>query len=148
MNFDRLRFVAERAEVGEARESVFAVTIPEQRGSFRRFCTVLEGHSITEFNYRIADAAQANLFVGLQVSGAGDRARMVRASARRRLRHLDLSNDELAKQHLRHMIGGRSASAETSCSIDSSFPERPGALLRFLSAMSPGLEYFTVPLSQ
>ena len=138
MNFDRLRFVAERAEVGEARESVLAVTIPEQRGSFRRFCTVLEGHSITEFNYRMADAAQANLFVGLQVAGAGDRTRMIRALRAEGFATLDLSNDELAKQHLRHMIGGRSASAHDELLYRFEFPERPGALLRFLSAMNPG----------
>jgi threonine dehydratase len=138
MNFDRLRFVAERAEVGEARESVFAVTIPEQRGSFRRFCSVLEGHNITEFNYRIADAAQANLFVGLQVSGTADRTRMARALRKEGFATIDLSHDELAKQHLRHMIGGRSASADNELLYRFEFPERPGALLRFLSAMNPG----------
>ncbi|HMM66563.1 MAG TPA: threonine ammonia-lyase, biosynthetic [Dokdonella sp.] len=138
MNFDRLRFVAERAEVGEARESVFAVTMPEQRGSFRRFCSVLEGHNITEFNYRIADAAQANLFVGLQVSGTADRTRMARALRKEGFATIDLSHDELAKQHLRHMIGGRSASADNELLYRFEFPERPGALLRFLSAMNPG----------
>jgi threonine dehydratase len=138
MNFDRLRFVAERAEVGEARESVFAVTIPEQRGSFRRFCSVLEGHNITEFNYRIADAAQANLFVGLQVADAADRSRVARNLRAEGFATLDLSNDELAKQHLRHMIGGRSASARNELLYRFEFPERPGALLRFLSAMNPG----------
>ncbi|SFN01193.1 threonine ammonia-lyase, biosynthetic [Dokdonella immobilis] len=138
MNFDRLRFVAERAEVGEARESVLAVTIPEQRGSFRRFCTVLEGHSITEFNYRMADGAQANLFVGLQVAGAGDHARTIRALRAEGFATLDLSTDELAKQHLRHMIGGRSADAHDELLYRFEFPERPGALLRFLSAMDPG----------
>jgi threonine dehydratase len=137
MNFDRLRFVAERAEVGESREAVFAVTIPEQRGSFRRFCDALEGHSITEFNYRIADIDQAHLFVGLQVSGKTDRTRIARSLRAEGFATLDLSNDELAKQHLRHMIGGRSASAENEKLYRFEFPERPGALLRFLSAMSP-----------
>lgn len=137
MNFDRLRFVAERAEVGESREAVLAVTIPEQRGSFRRFCDALEGHNITEFNYRIGDTDQAHLFVGLQVSGLADRARITRSLRKEGFATLDLSNDELAKQHLRHMIGGRSASAESELLYRFEFPERPGALLRFLSAMSP-----------
>ncbi len=137
MNFDRLRFVSERAEVGESREAVFAVTIPEQRGSFRRFCNALEGNSITEFNYRIADTEQAHLFVGVQVSGGNDRKRVARALRAQGFATLDLSNDELAKQHLRHMIGGRSASAEDERLYRFEFPERPGALLRFLSAMNP-----------
>ncbi len=137
MNFDRLRFVAERAEVGESREAVLAVTIPEQRGSFRRFCDALEGHNITEFNYRIGDTDQAHLFVGLQVSGNADRARITRSLRKEGFATLDLSNDELAKQHLRHMIGGRSASAESELLYRFEFPERPGALLRFLSTMSP-----------
>ncbi len=137
MNFDRLRFVSERAEVGESREAVFAVTIPEQRGSFRRFCNALEGHNITEFNYRIADIDQAHLFVGLQVSGIDDRKRVARSLRAEGFATLDLSNDELAKQHLRHMIGGRSASAQNEQLYRFEFPERPGALLRFLSAMNP-----------
>ncbi len=137
MNFDRLRFVAERAEVGESREAVFAVTIPEQRGSFRRFCDALEGHSITEFNYRMADTEQAHLFVGLQVSGKTDRMHIARALRADGFATLDLSNDELAKQHLRHMIGGRSLSSASERLFRFEFPERPGALLRFLSAMSP-----------
>ncbi|MEO7935108.1 MAG: threonine ammonia-lyase, biosynthetic, partial [Dokdonella sp.] len=137
MNFDRLRFVAERAEVGESREAVLAVTIPEQRGSFRRFCDALEGHSITEFNYRMADAEQAHLFVGLQVSGKADRMQIARTLRAEGFATLDLSNDELAKQHLRHMIGGRSLSSASERLFRFEFPERPGALLRFLSAMSP-----------
>jgi len=137
MNFDRLRFVAERAEIGESREAVFAVTIPEQRGSFRLFCDALAGHSITEFNYRIADIERAHLFVGLQVSGNTDRARIARSLRKEGFATLDLSNDELAKQHLRHMIGGCSPSAENERLYRFEFPERPGALLRFLSAMSP-----------
>ncbi len=137
MNFDRLRFVAERAEVGESREAVLAVTIPEQRGSFRRFCDALEGHSITEFNYRMADTDQAHLFVGLQVSGDANRTRITRSLRKEGFATLDLSNDELAKQHLRHMIGGRSTSVESELLYRFEFPERPDALLRFLSAMSP-----------
>lgn len=137
MNFDRLRFVAERAEVGESREAVFAVTIPEERGSLRRFCLLLAGHSITEFNYRIGDSEQAHLFVGVQVRGRGDSTRIAQSLRSAGFATLDLSDDELAKQHLRHMIGGRSPRAEHELLYRFEFPERPGALLRFLSAMSP-----------
>ncbi|MGE0027035.1 MAG: threonine ammonia-lyase, biosynthetic [Thermoleophilia bacterium] len=137
MNFDRLRFVAERAEVGEAREAVFAVTVPEERGSFRRFCATLDGHGVTEFNYRIADGERAHLFVGLQVSGREDAARIAARLEGAGFPTLDLTDDELAKQHLRHMVGGRSGRAGDELLYRFEFPERPGALLRFLSAMSP-----------
>src|SRR5680860_1865224 len=137
MNFDRLRLVAERAEIGESREAVFAVTVPEERGSFLRFCATLAGHGITEFNYRIADGEQAHLFVGVQVGGRGDAARIAEALRAGGFATLDLTDDELAKQHLRHMIGGRSSRAHDESLYRFEFPERPGALLRFLSAMSP-----------
>ncbi|MGB0133138.1 threonine ammonia-lyase, biosynthetic [Dokdonella sp.] len=137
MNFDRLRFVAERAEVGEAREAVFAVSIPEQRGSFRLFCDALEGHNITEFNYRMAGAEKAHLFVGVQVTGHRDRSAIARNLRAQGFATLDLSQDELAKQHLRHMIGGRSAAEGNELLYRFEFPERPGALLRFLSVMNP-----------
>ena len=137
MNFDRLRVVAERAEVGEAREAVFAVTVPEERGSFLRFCATLDGHGITEFNYRIADGDQAHLFVGVQIGGREDAERIARALRAGGFATLDLTDDELAKQHLRHMIGGRSSRAQDELLYRFEFPERPGALLRFLSAMSP-----------
>jgi threonine dehydratase len=137
MNFDRLRFVAERAEVGEAREAVFAVTVPEERGSFRRFCATLDGHGVTEFNYRIADGERAHLFVGVQVEGRDDAARIAGRLRDEGFPTLDLTDDDLAKQHLRHMVGGRSARAGDELLYRFEFPERPGALLRFLSAMSP-----------
>ncbi len=137
MNFDRLRVVAERAEIGESREAVFAVTVPEERGSFLRFCATLDGHGITEFNYRIADGEQAHLFVGVQVGGRGDAARIAESLRAGGFATLDLTDDELAKQHLRHMIGGRSSRAQDESLYRFEFPERPGALLRFLSAMSP-----------
>jgi threonine dehydratase len=137
MNFDRLRFVAERAEVGEAREAVFAVTIPEERGSFRRFCEVLGARNVTEFNYRIADANAAHLFVGVQIADRAEAARIATAFTREKFAVLDLSEDELAKQHLRHLVGGRSALAKDELLYRFEFPERPGALMRFLSAMSP-----------
>jgi threonine dehydratase len=137
MNFDRLRFVAERAEIGESREAVFAVTVPEERGSFLRFCATLDGHGITEFNYRIADGEQAHLFVGVQIGGRQDAVRIAEALRGGGFPTLDLTDDELAKQHLRHMIGGRSRRAHDELLYRFEFPERPGALLRFLSAMSP-----------
>ena len=137
MNFDRLRFVAERAEIGEAREAVFGVTVPEERGSFLRFCATLDGHGITEFNYRIADGEQAHLFVGVQMRGREDASRIADALRAGGFPALDLTDDELAKQHLRHMIGGRSPRAHDELLYRFEFPERPGALLRFLSAMSP-----------
>jgi threonine dehydratase len=137
MNFDRLRFVAERAEIGESREAVFAVTVPEERGSFLRFCATLDGHGITEFNYRIADGEQAHLFVGVQIGGREDAVRIAGALRAGGFPTLDLTDDELAKQHLRHMIGGRSQRARDELLYRFEFPERPGALLRFLSAMSP-----------
>lgn len=137
MNFDRLRFVSERSEIGEQREAIFAVTIPEERGSFKRFCGLLGSHSVTEFNYRIADAQQAHLFLGLQVK---DRAEAQSISARlisEGFATLDLSADETAKNHIRHMVGGRSPLAKEERLFRFEFPERPGALLRFLSAMNP-----------
>jgi threonine dehydratase len=137
MNFDRLRVVAERAEVGEAREAIFAVTIPEERGAFLRFCATLGGHAVTEFNYRIADGERAHLFVGLQVSGRADATALAATLSAAGFDLIDLTDDELAKQHLRHMVGGRSERAHDELVYRFEFPERPGALLRFLSAMSP-----------
>ncbi|GAB2572105.1 threonine ammonia-lyase, biosynthetic [Dyella jejuensis] len=137
MNFDRLRFVAERAEIGEQREAVFAVTIPEQRGSFRRFCAALGQHSITEFNYRIGDAQAAHIFVGVQTAQREEREALAAAFRANGFDVLDLTGDELAKLHLRHMIGGRSPLARDECLYRFDFPERPGALARFLERMRP-----------
>lgn len=137
MNFDRLRFVAERAEVGEQREAVFAVTIPEQRGSFRRFCSALGQHAITEFNYRIGGAQAAHIFVGVQTAKRGEREALAEAFRANDFGVLDLTDDELAKLHLRHMIGGRSPLARDERLYRFDFPERPGALARFLDRMHP-----------
>ncbi|MDQ2766500.1 MAG: threonine ammonia-lyase, biosynthetic, partial [Gemmatimonadota bacterium] len=137
MNFDRLRFVAERAEVGEEREAVFAVTIPEERGSFRRFCALIGAHDVTEFNYRIADAEVAHVFVGVAVTARGESAALATNFEKHGFRTLDLTHDELAKTHLRHMVGGRSSLAKDEQIYRFAFPERPGALMRFLSSMSP-----------
>lgn len=137
MNFDRLRFVAERAEVGESREAVLAVTIPEELGSLRRFCGLLDGASITEFNYRIADGDAAHIFVGVQIGDRADAARLVDRLGDGGFGVLDLTDDDLAKQHLRHMVGGRSGRAADERLYRFEFPERPGALLRFVTSMSP-----------
>ncbi|OOG59360.1 threonine ammonia-lyase, biosynthetic [Rhodanobacter sp. C03] len=137
MNFDRLRFVAERAEVGEQREAVFAVTIPEERGSFRRFCTTLGRHSITEFNYRIGDASSAHIFVGVQIASRDEREALVNAFREQVFDVLDLTDDELAKLHLRHMLGGRSSLAQHERLYRFEFPERPGALTHFLGQLHP-----------
>ncbi len=138
MNFDRLRFVAERAEVGEDREALFAVTIPEARGSFKRFCVLIGPRAVTEFNYRISDAKQAHVFVGIATANREESDKLERSFKRHGFATLNLSDDELAKQHVRHMVGGRSELAADERLYRFIFPERPGALMRFLSSMHPG----------
>ena len=137
MNFDRLRFVAERAELGERREAIFAVTIPEARGSFRKFCECLGSHNLTEFNYRIAGENQAHIFVGVQIQNRADGEAIAKTLENNGFRTIDLTDDELAKMHLRHMVGGKSALAGNELLYRFEFPERPGALIRFLNSMSP-----------
>jgi threonine dehydratase len=138
MNFDRLRFVAERAEFGEQREALFAVTIPERRGSFKQFCELIGPRAVTEFNYRISDERLAHVFVGVAISRRDEAARIARQFERHHFPTLDLTDDELAKEHVRHMVGGRSELARHERLLRFIFPERPGALMRFLSAMNPG----------
>ncbi|MDY0046606.1 MAG: threonine ammonia-lyase, biosynthetic [Thauera propionica] len=133
MNFDRLRFVAERAELGEQREAVLAVTIPEKPGSFRKFISVLGNRNITEFNYRYADARQAHIFVGVTVHNRNEAGRLVEMLERHELPAIDLTDDELAKTHVRYMVGGHSPQAENEVVYRFVFPERPGALMNFLS---------------
>ena len=137
MNFDRLRFVSERAEVGEQREAVFAVTIPEERGSFRRFCELVGPRNVTEFNYRIADARVAHVFVGVQVNNR-EEARIIASNFEAHgFATLDLTDDELAKLHIRHLVGGHSPLARDEMLYRFEFPERPGALMRFLTSLHP-----------
>ena len=143
MNFDRLRFVAERAEVGEEREALFAVTIPEERGSFRRFCELIGAlpggpRSVTEFNYRISDARQAHVFVGLTTQGKGESTKIASSFSKHGFKSLDLTHDDLAKEHIRHMVGGHTALSKDERLLRFVFPERPGALMKFLGAMKPG----------
>lgn len=137
MNFDRLRFVAERAELGERREAIFAVTIPEEPGSLRKFCECIGRHSLTEFNYRIADQKEAHIFVGVQTENRADAAKMIETFESCGFKTIDLTDDELTKLHLRHMVGGRSALARNELLYRFEFPERPGALMKFVSCMSP-----------
>ena len=138
MNFDRLRFVAERAEFGEQREALFAVTIPEERGSFRRFCALVGPRAVTEFNYRISDERVAHVFVGLAIHKRDEAGRIARQFQKQGFATVDLTDDELAKEHVRHMVGGRSELARHERLFRFQFPERPGALMRFLEAMHPG----------
>jgi threonine dehydratase len=136
-NFDRLRFIAEEAELGEHREAVLAVTIPERPGSFRKFCSLLGAKNITEFNYRIADPREAHIFVGIEVRSRDETVRIVRNLRHHGLGTLDLSDNDMAKAHVRHMVGGR-ARAANELLYRFEFPERPGALMKFLNAMRGG----------
>jgi threonine dehydratase len=143
MNFDRLRFVAERADVGEEKEALFAVTIPEERGSFKRFLETIGAlpggpRNITEFNYRMIDAAQAHVFVGLSTQAKGESSQIAKRLNKQGFKALDLTHDELAKEHLRHMVGGHSSLSHDERVLRFEFPERPGALLKFLNLMRPG----------
>jgi threonine dehydratase len=143
MNFDRLRVVAERAEVGEEREAIFAVTIPEERGSFKRFCELIGNlpggpRNVTEFNYRISDAAKAHVFVGLTTQGSGESTKISNNFKKHGFDNLDLTHDDLAKEHIRHMVGGHTSLAQNERLMRFVFPERPGALLKFLNLMRPG----------
>jgi threonine dehydratase len=137
MNFDRLRFVAERAEVGEEREALFAVTIPERQGSFRELCATIGPRNVTEFNYRISDAAVAHVFVGLATNNREESKAIAATLAAKGFAAIDLTDDELSKQHVRYMVGGRSQLAQDERLYRFDFPERPGALMRFLTSMPP-----------
>jgi len=137
MNFDRLRFVADRADVGEAREALFALTLPEKHGSFLRLCEAVGNRAVTEFNYRISDADVAHVFVGLHIHSHAEIEKLANHFRRKGFPTLDLTNDDMAKTHLRYMVGGRSALAKDELLYRFEFPERPGALIRFLGAMNP-----------
>ncbi len=135
VNFDRLRFVAERAELVERREAVFAATIPERPGSFKRFCRLLGRRNVTEFNYRYDDPDEAHVFVGLEVRDRSEIAKLLADLERHGIRTLDLSENEMAKLHVRHLVGGR-AEAPNEVLYRFEFPERPGALMQFLESMA------------
>ena len=133
VNFDRLRHIAERAEIGEQREALFAVTIPEQPGSFRVFCERIGNRSVTEFNYRLSDANSAHIFVGLELSSPTDRVEIIEKLRSVNYSVVDMSDNEMAKLHVRYMVGGRSEKIENERLYRFEFPERPGALLNFLT---------------
>ena len=139
MNFDRLRFVAEEAELGEAREAIIAVTIPERPGSFRTFCSLVGARNITEFNYRYADPQAAHVFVGVQVRDRTETDALVAALRKNGLDAVDFTDNELAKLHVRHLVGGHAPGPiDHELLYRFEFPERPGALMKFLNAMSRG----------
>jgi threonine dehydratase len=135
VNFGRLRHVAERAELGEQREALLAVTIPERPGAFKRFCRDLGLVNVTEFNYRYAPRAEAKIFVGVELARPDERAAVVGRLAGGGYEVLDLTNNELAIIHLRHMVGGRAPEAADERLYSFQFPERPGALLQFLESL-------------
>ncbi|MEW5973224.1 MAG: threonine ammonia-lyase, biosynthetic [Pseudomonadota bacterium] len=136
MNFDRLRHIAERAELGEQREALFAVTIPERPGSFRAFCETLGRRAITEFNYRYNDRRDAHIFVGVQLdAGAAEKEALINVLREHDYPVLDMTGNEMAKLHMRYMVGGHSPRVEHEILYRFEFPERPGALLHFLTRM-------------
>lgn len=135
MNFDRLRFVAERAELGEHRESLLAVTIPERPGSFKSFCRHLGRHNVTEFNYRYSDPFNAKVFLGLQVKNVKEKVRFIQKLKKAGLPVLDLSMNEMAKLHVRHLVGGKAPRIRDERLFRFEFPERPGALMAFLDTI-------------
>jgi len=135
MNFDRLRFVAERAELGEAREALFGVTIPERPGAFRQFCLTIGRRVITEFNYRLSARDRAHIFVGIGTTSRQDAHELGTQLARAGYEAVDLTDNEMAKLHVRHMVGGRASGSRDERACRFEFPERPGALLRFLDAL-------------
>lgn len=137
MNFDRLRHVSERAELGEAREAILAVTIPERPGSFKAFCSLLGSRNVTEFNYRYADAEEAHVFVGVTINSRDETTSLIQTLEQHGLHTLDLSQNEMAKLHIRHMVGGHAPQAVHEKLYRFEFPERPGALITFLNTMSP-----------
>ncbi|ASK27923.1 threonine ammonia-lyase, biosynthetic [Neisseria chenwenguii] len=135
MNFHRLRHVSERSELGEGNEGIFAVTIPEQPGSFRKFINLIGNRSITEFNYRYGDDKNAHIFVGMQTAGSRDRAVIVEQLNNAGLPNQDLTDDEISKIHIRYMVGGRTEKVVHERLVSFEFPERPGALALFLNQM-------------
>ena len=136
MNFDRLRHVSERAEIGEQREAVMSVTIPEKPGSFKKFCAMLGAKSITEFNYRYDDPKEACVFVGVSVRNRNETDRLIKVLERNGLHTEDLSDNEMAKLHIRYLVGGHANGVKNEILYRFEFPSRPGALMEFLNSMS------------
>ncbi len=145
MNFERLRFVAERAELGEYKEAMLAVEIPERAGSLINLCELLKKRNLTEFSYRMSNSEIAQIFIGLEVNGSYDKKKLIEEFIKSKYKFIDISNDELSKNHLRHMVGGRLPLGFTNLNSSNlveilyrfEFPERPGALMKFLKNMKP-----------
>ncbi len=135
MNFDRLRHISERAELGEQREAVMSVRIPEKPGSFKNFCTILGAKSITEFNYRYADPEEAHVFVGVSVRNRDEVKKLIQNLRKSGFNTEDLSDNEVAKLHIRHLVGGHAYKVENEILYRFEFPDRPGALMNFLNNM-------------
>lgn len=135
MNFDRLGFVSERAEIGEEREAIFAVTIPEKPGAFKNFCSLIGKRNITEFNYRYSSDSSANIFVGIGVQNFDESEALMKKLKNSSLEPIDLTHNEVAKLHLRHLVGGHAPAAKNEVIYRFEFPEKPGALLNFLNHM-------------
>jgi threonine dehydratase len=135
MNFDRLGFVSERAEIGEEREAIFAVTIPEKPGAFKDFCGLIGKRNITEFNYRYSSDSSANIFVGIGVQNFDESDSLMETLKNASLDPIDLTHNEVAKLHLRHLVGGHAPEAKNEVIYRFEFPEKPGALLNFLEQM-------------
>jgi threonine dehydratase len=143
MNFERLRFVAERSALGEYKEAMFAVEIPEKAGSLINFCSLLNNRNLTEFSYRMSNSVNAQIFVGIEVNGVIDKEELLQEFRKSNYPFIDISNDELSKNHLRHMVGGRLPQKFTELEKSKyiellyrfEFPERPGALINFLKNM-------------
>jgi threonine dehydratase len=135
INFDRLRFVAERAELGEAREALIAVTLPERKGAFRAFCAAIGRRTITEFNYRLSGRDQAHIFAGFQIQSRQDGLSLVSQLVAAGYETVDLTENEMAKLHVRHMVGGHAPDVRNERLCRFEFPERPGALAQFLDKL-------------
>jgi len=138
MNFDRLRHISERTDIGERREALLGVTIPEKPGSFRRFCNLIGKRNVTEFNYRFADQSGAKVLVGIQTRMNSEDKQQILNKLKKEYQVVDLSENEVAILHVRHMVGGTTASLPNEKLFRFEFPERPGALLDFLNLMGNG----------
>lgn len=134
-NFDRLRYISERTEIGEKREAIFCVEIPEKPGSFKKFCNTLGKRSITEFNYRLSDEGTAQIFVGMQITSLDDKDEVLHKLVDKGYNTIDMTENEVAKNHVRHMVGGHCHSIDNEVVYRFQFPERPGALLQFLQQL-------------
>lgn len=136
VNFHTLRFVSERCEIGEKREALLAVTIPEQKGSFLTFCEILGNRAVTEFNYRHSDDQNACIFVGVRISGSAEKLEIIKELQQNGYDVADLSDDDIAKTHIRYMVGGRATSIKNEQLYSFEFPEQKGALLKFLQMLT------------